>query len=41
MLAIIAVVYLSSSDGKLARVSDLVESLALSIRRQRPDRLVC
>ena len=40
MLAITAVVYLSCSDGKLARVSDLVESQALSIRRQRPDRLV-
>lgn len=40
ILGIYDVVYLGYPDGELARASDLVETLALHIRRQRPDRLV-
>ena len=40
ILDITETVFLDHPDGELYRIPDLVETLALHIRRQRPDRLV-
>ncbi len=40
VLGIADVIFLGHPDGELSRAPNLVETLALHIRRQRPDRLV-